>query len=109
MQYEFDSPRMPAHIDEKVKIGLYRIAQELLNNIVKHAKAGKVSVLLYEAGNQLILQVEDDGQGFDFEQARAKGTMGLLNILSRVSALNGVFQTAPAQPKGTLATVRIPV
>lgn len=109
LPYEFHSPRMPAEIDEKIKIGLYRIAQELLNNILKHAKANRVAVLLYEAGNQLVLQIEDDGQGFDFEQARAKGTMGLLNIISRVSALNGVFQTGPAQPQGTLATIRIPV
>ncbi|AEE49093.1 tetratricopeptide repeat-containing sensor histidine kinase [Haliscomenobacter hydrossis] len=109
LQYEFESSLVPEHLDEKVEIGVYRVAQELLNNIVKHANAGKVLVILYLAGGSLILRMEDDGQGFDFERARAQGSMGLLNILSRVSTLGGVFQTEAASPKGTISIIRIPL
>lgn len=109
MHYEFENRSVPDTLNEKTKLGLYRITQELLNNIVKHAKASKVVVLLYTAGNNLVLCVEDDGQGFDFEQARARGTMGLLNILSRVSTLNGTFRAEAAHPRGTMATVRVPM
>ncbi len=109
LQIEFDSQNMPASLDEKTQIGLYRIAQELVNNIVKHARASKVIVLLFQTGNQLVLRVEDDGLGFDFEAARQKGTMGVLNILSRVSTLGGHFFSEKATPKGTVSVVRVPV
>lgn len=109
LQYEFESSLVPSNLDEKVEIGVYRIAQELLNNIIKHAQAGKIMVILYLAGGSLILRVEDDGQGFDFDQARAKGSMGILNILSRVNTLGGVFQTEMAQPQGTISIIRIPL
>jgi len=109
LQYEFESSLVPSNLDEKVEIGVYRIAQELLNNIIKHAQAGKIMVILYLAGGSLILRMEDDGQGFDFEQARVKGSMGILNILSRVNTLGGVFQTERAQPQGTISIIRIPL
>lgn len=109
IQYEFSVPRPPGAVDAKVALGLYRIAQELLNNILKHAKANKVAFLLYETGQHLVLQVEDDGVGFNFEQVRSRGTMGLLNIFSRVNALKGVFQTEQAQPHGTLTMIRVPI
>ncbi len=109
LQYEFESSLVPDHLDEKVEIGVYRVAQELLNNVIKHAKAGKIMVILYMAGGSLILRMEDDGRGFDFEQARSKGSMGILNILSRVNTLGGVFQTESAQPSGTISVIRIPL
>ncbi len=109
LQTEFDSHNLPAQLDEKLQTGLYRIAQELVNNIVKHAQATRVVVQLFRAGNQLVLHVEDDGRGFDFEAARKKGTMGMLNILSRVSTLGGEFFSENAVPKGTVSVVRVPV
>lgn len=109
LHYEFESSLVPDHLDEKVEIGLYRVAQELLNNVIKHAKADKIMVILYLAGGSLILRMEDDGCGFDFEQARSKGSMGILNILSRVNTLGGVFQTESAQPNGTISVIRIPL
>ena len=109
LQYEFESSLVPDQLDEKVEIGVYRVAQELLNNVIKHAQAGKVMVILYLAGGSLILRMEDDGRGFDFEQARSKGSMGILNILSRVNTLGGVFQTESAYPKGTISVIRIPL
>lgn len=109
LNYEFENGSVPENLNEKTKLGLYRIAQELLNNILKHAGANKVVLMLYTAGNHLIMSVEDDGKGFDFEQARAKGTMGLLNIISRVSTLGGTFLAEPGQPRGMFVTVRVPV
>ena len=109
LNYLFEHTDVPENLNEKTKLGLYRIAQELLNNIIRHAKATRVVLMLYPAGNHLLLRVEDDGQGFDFEQARAKGNMGLLNIISRVSTLGGTFHAEPGQPRGTFVTVRVPI
>jgi signal transduction histidine kinase len=109
LQVQFDSRDLPPKLDEKTQIGLYRIMQELLNNIIKHARASKVMIQLFSIDNQLVMRVEDDGQGFDFETARQKGTMGVLNILSRVSTLGGEFFSERNQPQGTVSVVRVPV
>ncbi|MBL7808306.1 MAG: sensor histidine kinase [Saprospiraceae bacterium] len=106
---QFKARDIPLQLEDKVEIGLYRITQELLNNIVKHARAAKVMVELYMKDNQLILQVEDDGIGFDIEAARSRGTMGVLNILSRVSTLGGAFLTEHRNPQGTIAIIKVPV
>ncbi|MCB0545041.1 MAG: hypothetical protein KDC70_16055, partial [Saprospiraceae bacterium] len=96
-------------LDEKKQTGLYRIAQELLNNIIKHARAGNVSVRLAQLDRELCLEMSDDGVGFDFEQARQKGTMGILNILSRVNMLGGNFVTGKNESgSGMFARVSIP-
>lgn len=100
---------LPPRLDEKTEIGLYRIAQELLNNVVKHARAAQVVIELFQSENRLVLRVEDDGTGFDFEAARSRGTMGVLNILSRVSTLGGEFFSEKNQPHGTVALVKVPV
>ncbi len=100
---------LPPRLDQKVEVGLYRITQELLNNIIKHAKAAQVVIELYTAGSELMLRVEDDGIGFNFEEARARGSMGILNILSRASALGGNFETKGKTPHGTMALVRVPI
>ncbi|MBC7774116.1 MAG: sensor histidine kinase, partial [Phycisphaerae bacterium] len=59
--------------------------------------------------NQLVLRVEDDGIGFDFDTVRSRGTMGVLNILSRVSTLGGEFFSERKLPHGTVALVRVPI
>ncbi|MCW5924757.1 MAG: sensor histidine kinase [Saprospiraceae bacterium] len=109
LQVQFDSQDLPNALDEKTQVGLYRIAQELLNNIVRHAEASKVLVRLFRSGDHLVLRMEDDGRGFDFEKARQKGTMGILNILSRAGALGGEFFSEKNTPRGTVSVVRVPV
>ncbi|MFN8352838.1 MAG: histidine kinase [Spirosomataceae bacterium] len=109
IQHQFDNLGITDRLDEKVEIGLYRIAQELLNNIVKHAQANEVVVQLQKIGNNIILRVEDNGLGFDFETAKQKGSMGLLNILSRVRTLGGTFVSEPSTPTGTVSMVRVPI
>ncbi|MBC7774115.1 MAG: sensor histidine kinase [Phycisphaerae bacterium] len=109
LEANFHAHDLPLQLDEKTEIGLYRITQELLNNIVKHARAAKVIIELFQAENQLVLRVEDDGIGFDFDTVRSRGTMGVLNILSRVSTLGGEFFSERKLPHGTVSLVRVPV
>ncbi len=106
---EFEHYNLPERLDEKTELGLYRITQELLNNIIKHAQAQKVLLQLYQAGNNLILRIEDNGRSFNFDQARRKGSMGLLNILSRVSTLGGTFTSEKGSSQGTVSTIRVPI
>lgn len=109
LQAEFEHFNLPERLDEKTELGLYRIAQELLNNILKHAQANKVLLQLYQVGNNLIMRIEDNGKSFDFDEARRKGSMGLLNILSRVSTLGGTYTSEQGAEFGTVSTIRVPV
>ncbi|KXK21155.1 MAG: sensor histidine kinase [Saprospiraceae bacterium] len=105
----FNAHDLTAKVDEKTEISLYRIAQELLNNIVKHSKAVKVMMELFQSDHWLVLKVEDDGMGFDFNAARTRGTMGVMNILSRVSALGGELKVESGITGGTITLVRMPI
>lgn len=109
LQAEFEHFNLPEQLDEKTELGLYRIAQELLNNILKHAQANKVVLQLYQAGSNLIMRIEDNGKSFDFDQAKRKGSMGLLNILSRVSTLGGTYTSERGTEFGTVSTIRVPI
>ena len=87
--------RQPAHFE----LALYRIAQELINNIVRHAGASQALVQLSQNGNVLALAVEDNGRGFA-THALGGGT-GLASITKRVEALNGQIEISSAMDKGT--------
>ncbi|MFZ1256374.1 MAG: sensor histidine kinase [Saprospiraceae bacterium] len=106
---QFEHFDLPDRMDPKTELGLYRITQELLHNILKHARAKNIFLQLYKAGNNLILRIEDDGMGFDFNEAKQKGSMGLLNILSRVNTLEGSYFSERGDQLGTISTIRIPL
>ena len=97
--------RLPA---EK-EISLYRITQEILNNVVKYAKANKVIIQLSRHGSEVTLTIEDDGVGFDVQEARAKGGLGLKGIESRVHYLQGDLDLYTSPGQGTSYTIQFPV
>jgi len=93
-----------------MKLGIYRIVQEMINNIVKHSEATEVAVQLLKNNNLLILIVEDNGKGFNFkEKVNLNKGAGLSNIKSRVQLLKGEvnFQSSPQQ--GSVITLRMPI
>ncbi len=99
-------------IPNKVENNLYRITQETLNNIIKHAKAKKVSITLYnEKGKFISLVVIDDGKGFDMKKNKKNsvGGNGLSNLQTRVRLLNGTIKIESELGKGTSITVKIPL
>lgn len=107
IRYAFDCWNLPSALPEPVKVGLYRVVQELVNNIIKHSRATEVSVQLYAHKEQVVLVVEDNGLGLP-EKATAKG-MGMDNIQTRLQAINGHFNITNAPAGGTVATVRASV
>ncbi|MEZ4851141.1 MAG: histidine kinase, partial [Bacteroidia bacterium] len=109
IQVKFEHNDIPVDLNDKVKLGVYRITQELLNNIIKHADARVVWVRVVFVDQALNLEIEDDGKGFDFEQARKKGSMGIMNVLSRVSFLGGEFFSFRRIPRGFVSTISIPL
>jgi two-component system, NarL family, sensor kinase len=95
-------------LEEKVEISLYRVIQELMNNIIKHAQATEVMIQLARQGDELNLLVEDNGQGFDLVQAKAKGGLGMRSLESRVSYVNGTLDVDTAPGRGCSIVIRIP-
>lgn len=90
------------------KEALYRIAQEATHNVVKHARADSVEVVLRANGNDVVLKVADDGVGFD-PDGRFPGHLGLQSMRERAAAVGGAVEVASTPGSGTRVTVRIPV
>ena len=97
--------RLPIRIEEE----LYRIAQEALNNVVKHAEATQVQIQLKYDENTVSLEMNDDGKGFKPEAAHQSGGFGLQGIHERVQQLGGTLNIESAPLRGTRLSVRIPL
>ncbi|HEY0744752.1 MAG TPA: response regulator [Chryseosolibacter sp.] len=97
-------------ISESVKVNIYRITQEALNNAVKHASAQVISVQLLCDNESLILSIEDDGVGFEKHAISDPLTHhGLYNMAERAQVLDGTFTIESSPGKGTLIIVQIPL
>ena len=94
-------------IPENVQHDIYRMVQELLNNIVKHANAANVEIALSKQQNYLYLLIEDNGKGFDLK-INKKG-IGLRNIESRVNMLKGELTIDSKAGRGTAFNITIPL
>ncbi len=92
-----------------VEMNLFRIIQESLNNIIKHASASQVYISLSRAENSLTLMVEDNGKGFDSEDTKIISGVGLRNIENRAIYLNGKLTVESRKGKGTLVMVDVPL
>jgi PAS domain S-box-containing protein len=95
------------------QIVVYRILQEALNNITKHAQAQHVAVLIREFENKLLFCVEDDGKGFDMEQVSERDPtergLGLKTMHERALMVNGSLDLVSQEGKGTRITLSIPI
>jgi len=94
-------------ISDIIKINCYRVTQEALQNIIKYAKATHVSVRFSFTNNTLVLNIQDNGVGFDTSKNN-KG-IGLQNITARIKKLKGTFVITSSLGQGALLTIRIPV
>jgi signal transduction histidine kinase len=93
-------------LPEEHKTCIYRIVQEALHNCVQHADAKIVKVTVRQEADQIRLEIQDDGRGFN---AREERGMGLLGIEERVSYLGGTFQVESQPGHGALLSVALPV
>jgi len=102
----FGHKNIPAVVPQEVATCLYRVAQESLNNVARHAAASRVDVELTQSRSGLTVTITDDGVGFDSEQPRhgAHG-LGLLGMKERVALVHGELQVSSAVGKGTRVQV----
>jgi two-component system, NarL family, sensor kinase len=96
-------------IDNKLEIGIYRIAQELVNNALKYSLANQLLVQLVQEENRINLTVQDNGKGFDTDLLHVSKGAGIVNIRSRVESLNGRFDLYSEPDNGTEASVEFQI
>ncbi|HTE11370.1 MAG TPA: PAS domain S-box protein [Chitinophagaceae bacterium] len=104
----FQGPEQSLQVPANVAIGLFRIYQESLNNVAKHANAKKVFVQLEAENNQLILKIADDGKGFDTSNTGHKKTLGLLGMKERTLMMGGSYEIKSQPGNGTTVTIAAP-
>jgi signal transduction histidine kinase len=104
---EFNYQLGSMNIPDDLKLNIYRIIQEVFNNILKHASASKVSLDLFTDGKKLQVSIVDNGKGFD-EAVSGKG-IGLSNIQNRVQSFNGQLDIKSFPGQGTRIELSFPV
>jgi len=98
-----------AILDDELNTAFFRIFQETLTNVIRHADATRVEVDLYEEGGRLILQVKDNGRGIRREQVSSVKSIGLLGMRERAALFGGEVNITGTPKKGTCVTVSIPL
>jgi len=100
---------LPKELPQEIALSIYRIVQESLNNVAKHACARLVTVSLSRSEIGLHLTVEDDGVGFDAEEVRDKAGLGLQSIRERARLVHGACEIRSEPEKGTTVEVTVPL
>jgi PAS domain S-box-containing protein len=94
-------------LNAKIELALFRITQEALTNILKHSEAAEVTIQLIKHSDQLILTIEDNGKGFDYNQQQKY--FGINSMRTRASAISGIFTVDTKLGGGTTLMIEIPL
>jgi signal transduction histidine kinase len=109
LKISFESYGFKEQLEFNEEIILYRVIQELINNVIKHAKANELEIVLHKTNQNIVVKIIDNGIGFDYEKAINKGGLGLKNILVRMEYLKGKVNFTPNTPSGTRVEIDIPI
>jgi signal transduction histidine kinase len=113
LQFDLQVSLGDRRLPQTVETTVYRAMQEAITNVVRHADAERVAVILEATGSQLQLIIEDDGKGFPSEEIEGSGQgalhLGLLGIRERLALVDGVLEVESAPGSGTTLFVRVPV
>jgi PAS domain S-box-containing protein len=106
---EFSHQNLPEVLPKAVSLCIYRITQESLRNIAKHAQAKEVRVILAGIGGSILLRIQDVGVGFDPDQVRGRPGLGLLSMKERVRLIQGKLSVHSKRGRGTTIEARVPM
>ena len=108
IRVEVESLLGEERLPSEIETALYRIVQESLTNVVKHARASSVSVLVTRKSGSVVAVIEDDGRGFDAGAGRDEG-LGLVGMEERVALLDGRLQIESSEGSGTTVVAEVPL
>ena len=95
-------------MDSKIALALFRVLQEGLTNVIRHANAKNVEIRLFLQSNNVLLKITDDGVGIKSDQINHKNSLGLVGMRERVNQFNGKLEIGTHEKSGTCLTVIIP-
>jgi signal transduction histidine kinase len=110
IQFEFDTEvSEPFELNKMTQLSLYRVIQELMNNIVKYSNAKNTMLTILHTADFLEINIVDDGEGFvpSMENLSKSDSLGLKNIISRLQSINGTSQYELNEPKGTKVSIHL--
>src|SRR5438067_1927184 len=109
----FDATEAPHELDPDTETACFRVAQEAINNVLRHAHAHNLWVRLFTASGRLALSVRDDGRGFDLEAVRRRAasgaSLGLVGMEERIALAGGSFELRATPGAGTVLLATFPV
>lgn len=105
VHFQYDD--FPVKMKKEAEVSLYRIVQEFINNSLKHADAKNIRIIL-TVGDYVMLQLSDDGKGFDPGRKNVYKGNGLNNMNSRIKAFKGQFKLSSTRGKGTQVFIKLP-
>jgi signal transduction histidine kinase len=103
----YDAGREQTRLSPDIEATLYRLVQEALNNVVKHAGADEVTVAIAEGSDALRVRIQDNGEGFD--PSEDSGRFGLLGMRERVELVGGELEVRSRRGEGTRVSAKLPV
>jgi signal transduction histidine kinase len=109
LRLDLDVDEIPEQVPPDAALCLFRITQESLRNIARHASASRVSINLRRLNGGLQLTVKDNGQGFHPEGPRAKASLGLASMRQRVALLGGQLKIDSKPFQGTTISAWVPI
>ena len=109
LRLELNADEITEQVPRDVALCLFRIAQESLRNIARHASASGVGIHLRPLDGRLLLTVRDDGVGFDPEQHRTRASLGLASMRQRVALLGGKLKIDSKLGQGTIVSAWVPL
>lgn len=96
-------------LDEDLRENLFRVGQEALANVRKHAQASHVTVILVQTENEVVFTIADDGVGFDPKDPRRLTAVGIVGMKERIQKCGGTLKVASSPGAGTTVSAVVPV
>ena len=106
---EIEADNVDAALHEQVSVTLFRITQEALTNVVRHAEADVVRISLVIREQEAVLTICDDGKGITMDAAESSGSLGIIGMRERAMLIHGRLSIQGAPGQGTTLTVTVPL
>ncbi len=106
---DVEADSLPSNLPNEATLGLYRVAQEALRNVARHAKANLVKLSLKRSGGGLLLTVSDNGSGFESNPRPGRPSLGHASMRERIRALGGKLEIQSAPAVGTTVVAWVPI
>lgn len=109
LKISIEAKGLNERLENNMETVLYRVIQESVNNVIKHAQATELDIVLLCDAEEITVSIEDNGKGFDVKDKINFTGIGLKNMASRIEFLKGSFEVSSSQGKGTLVAIHIPI